>query len=136
MAMSNKDLLPGDVLLKVSGNGTYGEVYLYLGYYDGLPYSMYAVPHSGHLYMYIEPVFMDEGQETDEDITRAAQPDNVYRHVFARARSGLDGNGSYVKGYKKFDRRIGHVDIEPIYPTIRHIWGLTRNMLRSSAHLD
>ncbi len=77
-----------------------GEVYAYLGRYEGKPWSMYNVPDNGYLY-----VFCTTGEW--ENLQR------LEHNIDVRAYCGFDGSFCYTKNPKRFVEKLGHLDIKP-----------------------
>ena len=102
---------PGDVM-----RTEIGELYAYLGYYEGVPRSIYARPDAGHLYMFLDSA----GKPVPDDAI-------VLDDIVARKNiNDVDGNASYTKRPKKFQTLEKHVDLAPIMTKIQCVYGLTR----------
>lgn len=119
MAFQNKDLRVGDLLVTESG-----ELYIYLGFYVGRPWSMYRRPEYGYLYLFCSNwSFLKTAAYYGvvADSVRAVEanggtlPPNVVNAILnrniGRLKDGIDGNAKYTKSYVQFSRRVGHVDI-------------------------
>ena len=93
-----------------------GELYTYLGYYEGVPRSIYARPDAGHLCMFLDSA----GKPVPDDAV-------VLDDILARKSiNDVDGNASYTKRPKKFKTLEKHVDLEPIMTQIQCVYGLAR----------
>ena len=135
MAFSNKELRVGDLL-----ETEIGEVYLYLGYFEGRPYSYYSVPDYGHMYIFCDNMHcLRYGLGYDKSVSEAVealeQTGTIFpAHVSAaiaqrnwcRLRDMIDGNGRYTKSYIKFKRLVGHVDIPGKEKTLKFVYNCRR----------
>lgn len=112
MSAFKKQLKPG-ALLKTK----IGEVYLYLGIYQGMPYSYYETPDKGYLYVFVQHDF----EETD--IKTIDAKDEVKVRGMDRC---MDGNACYTKNPKQFASFLGMA--ENFWPADvpEQIWGLTK----------
>lgn len=107
--MANSRLTPGDTFI----SGT-GEAYTYIGFYEGTPNSMYVVPQSGYLYMFIDNI----------NFRKVITEDMVINNIIKRTRFGFDGNARYTKRHKQFVEKILHVDITHI--NLGWVYGIRR----------
>lgn len=101
--------VPGDVIETTSG-----ELYVYLGYYAGRPFSVYARPDGGYLYAFVGTDITDQ-----HGLAR-----DLLGEAYSRIRHEIDGSGCYVKSPKAYVHRHGHVMLDP--GKIKYAFGLTR----------
>ena len=111
--MTGREIMPGDVLRTDSA-----EMYVYLGYYSGKPWSMYARPDEGYLYAFLGSAWNEAEMAK---IMAGAPFEAAYR-----ARREIDGNGCYTKRPKKFREKVGHTRVDPDAAEIRNAFGLRR----------
>lgn len=135
MAFQNKELRVGDLI-----ESDIGEVYLYLGYFEGVPYSYYTVPDCGHMYIFCETMHsLEFGISYDasmHDAIRALNASGIIlspqlsaviaQRNWSRLQSSFDGNGRYTKAYAKFKRLVGHVDIPNKEQSLSWVYGCRR----------
>ncbi len=111
-------LKPGDVFKTRS----LGRVYVYIGYYKSNLWSFYDAPDSGYLYIYCG----------EEDFINFETGKNkldkfVLKNIRSRYDEPLEGNGTYKKRPKIFERQIGHVDLSSLYDKeLKMVFGLIR----------
>lgn len=106
--MTRKLPSPGDVV-----ETAIGELYVYLGYYEGRPMSIYDQPDEGYLYVFVGSARWDKIVFAD-----------LHREVYSRIRHDIDGSACYVKSPKPYEKRTGYVRLDP--EKIKHAFGLSR----------
>lgn len=135
VAFQNKDLQVGDLL-----ESGIGEVWMYLGFYEGTPWSMYSVPDFGHMYMFCDSLFglsssIISGQDISREAVVVAKSEKTFSEAvsrliagknFPRLRSSYDGNGRYTKSYMRAKRRVGHYEIPNRESVLGYVWGCKR----------
>ena len=133
MTFANRGLMVGDLLLS-----DIGEIYIYLGFYEGLPRSMYMMPSFGHMYLFctswgslkcgycVDPVVHNSvlDVEAHGGMLSPQASAILFQDNITRLRAGIDGNARYSKSYGKFKCRVGHVDIQP--DSLQYVFGCRR----------
>lgn len=135
MAYANKDLQVGDLL-----ETEIGEVYAYLGFFEGTPYSIYSVPSYGHMYLFCDSMHcLRYALGYDKSIANAVEQleriwvvfppqacELILRRNLSRLRSGFDGNARYTKSYVRFKRLVGHIDIPERAKLFQYVYNCRR----------
>lgn len=106
--MTRKLPSPGDVVETATG-----ELYVYLGYYEGRPMSIYARPDEGYLYVFVGSARWDKITFSD-----------LHREVYSRIRHDIDGSACYTKSPKPYEKRAGYVRLDP--DKVENAFGLAR----------
>lgn len=111
MKHSNREMRPGDLLVTTSG-----EMYIYIGYYKGIPKTFYRTTEKGYLYIFIQSrVYADIPSES-----------RVIQMLILRLAGEFYNNARYTKQPKQFSEYIKHYDLGIIQDKINNAYGLTR----------
>lgn len=99
------------------------EVYIYIGYYKGVPKCSISstLPDRGYLY-----VFYSSYGTLLFGNRSMLQPEKVIKNIIGRKNGVIEGNGTYLKFPKNFEEVIYHTDLTPILNEIQNYWGLKR----------
>lgn len=101
-----------------------GELYVYAGYYEGKPRSMYARPDEGYLYVFFAPAYHPAPEGED---AFSCTPDDVVEQTRLRLRDRhVDGNACYTRRPKRFAERVASVDLTPVADGLARAFELRR----------
>lgn len=135
MAFSNKDLRVGDFLVS-----DLDELYIYLGFYVGHPWSLYRRPDYGYLYVFCDSwSYIKTGLPYAGEVTNSARAVDengamlsqtaaytILSRNIGRIKNEIDGNARYSKSYSKFSRLVGHIEIPDRATSLMYAFGLSR----------
>lgn len=103
----------------------FGELYVYAGYYEGSPRSIYERPDEGYLYIFFSPSSVPATPGRGNAL--GFEPDDVVEQTVDRLRDGhVDGNACYTRTPKRFRERVAFVDLSPAAARLAHAFGLRR----------
>lgn len=118
-----RTLKPGNVYVSKTG-----ELYTYLGYYDGQPWSFYPTPDQGYLYMFYNNITFFAKSLTSKPDPKELQLDStdITQNILGRLNSSFDGNTRYTKRPIAFEACAGHIDLTPVLDKVQRTYGLIR----------